>query len=242
MSAMINVKAKSIAKKKRTDLNVKKLSIILESFHSKECWQKTQAWFEQFEKNYPEKAKFLEAIMYSQNGPFVHSVKVHGKEISPFNVLQGDIIKTKAGLTNNPIFDFIQEEYNYYIVIPSSCSVQANRYKWILLSRLLPLEDSNIKDMNSAYLEALNLKNHKLFYLPPINGQDVGEYGFLAVLEEISYIGNTTLQSCTRLTSLSVIGWHLFNAFIVNHYTRPSNDDLKIRTDSRPENLVWSIE
>ncbi len=155
-------------------------------------------------------------------------------------VLQGDVVKTMAAMTHDPEFDYDDTKDSLYIVIPSSCSIQPQKYKWVLLARLYPLDDSNIPSMKSAYYEALNLKNNRYFYLPSIQNETSGEYGYLAVLEEISYIENSYLQTCARVASLSTLGWHLFNAFIVNHFTRPSGDDLKIRDSDFPEK--WSLK
>jgi hypothetical protein len=200
--------------KKKIVLDVDRLANILQKYHHKECWNEIKKWFGAFGKNIAEQAKFLKSIMYTKN-PLISSDT--SGDIN-FSVLQGDIIKTKAAITNNPLFNFNQAEYSYYIIIPTSCSIQPNKYKQVLLARLCPVEDISIK-----------LENNKLFYLPPIDKVQCGEYGFLAIFEEISYIDNQLLQTTQRVASLSLIGWHLLNAFLVNHYTRPSSDDKILR-------------
>jgi hypothetical protein len=177
--------------------------------------------------------------MYAPNGPINHTPAFQGKGVQQFNVLQGDIIKTKAAITNNPVFDFDQLEYSYYIIVPSSCSVQPNKYKWVLLTRLFPVLslDGSVK---TAFLESVNLQNNKLFYLPPFDNEDDG-YGYLAIFEEISYISNSILQTSSRVASLSEIGWHFFNAFLVNHLTRPSGDDLIVRNINAPKKWSFNV-
>lgn len=217
------------------DLNVDDLKNILEQYHSKDCWAKTINWFKPFKGNLVERAKFLRQVMYTNQ---VLTPQNTNHIIGDFNVLQGDVIKTKAAITNNPVFSYDPLEYSYYIVIPSSCSVQEGRYKWILLARLEPIEE--ITDSNkNTYENVLKFNTVKLYYLPPIEGVEIGRFGFFVIFEEISYIANELLQTSSRIASLSEIGWHLFNAFIVNHLTRPSLDDFKVRQSAYPKQ--WSI-
>ncbi|MBL6988794.1 MAG: hypothetical protein ISR65_03415 [Bacteriovoracaceae bacterium] len=225
---MVSTKAK---------LNVDELKDILETYHNKECWTKTQEWFEPFKRNNIERAKFLTSIMYT---PSVLTPQNTSKLIGDFNVLQGDIIKTKAAITNNPVVD----DYNpmnetLYVIIPSSCSVQPGRYKWVLLARLSPIGELDTEPKRSYYENVLKFKNGKVFFFPPIKDINIGPIGFYAIFEEISYIENSILQSSLRVASLSEIGWHLLNAFIVNHLTRPSNGDYKARATAYPRE--WSI-
>lgn len=219
-------------KSKKIAVNVNELETILQSYHNSDCWDKTIQWFNQFGKKIDERTKFLKAFMYTPK-PLTADDKGKVKE---FSVLQGDIIKTKAAITSNPLFDFDPLEYSYYLIAPSSCSVQPNRYKQVLLARLSPIESVD-GEMRNVFLQSIRLKNGKAFYLPPINGEELGEFGFVAFFEEISYIENGLLQSAQRLASLSMIGWHLLNAFLVNHFTRPSSDDFKLRQSKH--NTEW---
>lgn len=220
--------------KKKVTLKVSELEKILSDYHHKECWTKTKEWFGPFGKNIDERSKFLKSIMYTKS-PLT---KDDAEGVEDFAILQGDLIKTKAAVTNNPLFEFDLTSYSFYVVIPSSCSVQANRYKQVLLARLWPVEELT-GQIKEAFLSAIRFENAKLFYFPPVDGETLGQFGFLGVFEEISYIENSLLQSSQRLASLSLIGWHLLNAFLVNHYTRPSSDDLKLRRTDYKEN--WSF-
>jgi hypothetical protein len=215
-------------KGKKIVVNVNELETILQSYHNSDCWNEIINWFDQFGKNIDERAKFLKAFLYTSKP--LTSADDQGKA-GDFSVLQGDIIKTKAAITNNPLFDFNPVEYSYYLVVPSSCSVQPNRYKQVLLARLSPIESTD-GQMRNVFLQSIRFENVKTFYLPPIDGEKVGEFGFVAVFEEISYIENELLQSAQRLASLSMIGWHLLNAFLVNHFTRPSSGDAVLRQSS----------
>jgi len=211
--------------KKKVILKVDELEKILEHYHRSDCWKKTKTWFAPFGGNIGERAKFLKANMYTPK-PLVAA---DGKgKVAEFSVLQGDILKTKAAITYDPVFDFIPDEYSYYIVIPSSCSVQPKKYKQVLLARLSPIESTE-DVMRQAFVTSIKFENNKSFYLPPIDGESPGEFGFLAIFEEVSHIDNKLLQSAQRVASLSLIGWHLLNAFLVNHYTRPSADDSTLR-------------
>ncbi len=236
--ALPSKKASKQTAVKKVELDIDQLKSILSKYHTKDCWTQTKKWFNPFGKNIDKRINFLKEIMYAPNGPINHTAVFLSKGVERFNILQGDIIKTKAAITNNPIFSFDQLEYSYYIVIPSSCSVQPNKYKWVLLTRLFPVNslDGSIKN---AFLESINLHNNKLFYLPPFNKAD-NDYGYLAMFEEISYISNSILQTSSRIASLSEIGWHFFNAFLVNHLTRPSGDDLIVRNISAPKK--WSYD
>ena len=211
--------------KKKVVLKVDELEKILANYHRSDCWKQTKAWFDPFGGNIEERAKFLKANMYTPK-PLVTA---DGKgKVAEFSILQGDIIKTKAAITYDPVFDFRSNEYSYYIVVPSSCSVQPKKYRQVLLARLSPIESTE-DVMRNAFLTSIKFENNKSFYLPPIDGESLGEFGFLAIFEEISHIDNKLLQSTQRLASLSMIGWHLLNAFLVNHFTRPSSDDATLR-------------
>jgi hypothetical protein len=221
--------------KKKVVLKVEELEKILADYHHSDCWKKTKAWFNPFGKNIQERAKFLKANMYTPK-PLVTA---DGKgKVAAFSILQGDIIKTKSAITYEPLFDFKQEEYSYYMVVPSSCSVQPNKYRQVLLARLSPIENID-GAMKNAFVTSIKFENNKSFYLPPIDGESLGEFGFLAVFEEISHIDNKLLQSVQRLASLSRIGWHLLNAFLVNHFTRPSSDDTALRESKY--DVDWSF-
>ena len=211
---------------KKVVLKIGELEKILNDYHHNECWKKIVSWFDKFGKNAAERTKFLKSIMYT---PKPLTAADASEKVEEFFVLQGDIIKTKAAVTNSPVFDgYNPTGYSYYVVVPSSCSVQPKKYKQVLLARLLPIENTS-GAIKSAFLESITFQNKRLFYFPPIDGVAVGPFGFLGIFEEISYIENSLLQSSTRVASLSLIGWHLLNAFLVNHYTRPSGDDFKIR-------------
>ena len=222
--------------KTKVVLKIKELEKILSDHHDKNSWHKVKNWFLPFGKNVLERAKFLKSIMYTPKPLTTADVK--GK-IDEFFVLQGDIIKTKAAITNKPLFNYTPTEYSYYVIVPSSCSVQPNKYRQVLLARLYPIEDANDSKIKTAFLQSINLEVNKSFYFPPIDGENLGELGFLAIFEEISYIDNELLQSANRVASLSLIGWHFLNAFLVNHYTRPSSDDVKLRGVQYPEE--WSF-
>ena len=216
-------------------LDVEKLLKILETYHKKDCWQKTQNWFKPLKGNFTERAKLLKNIIYT-SAPLTEE-NTKGK-LGDFSVLQGDIIKTKAAITNNTVFSYDRQSYSYYVIVPSSCSVQEGRYKWVLLARLWPIEKLDSANQQ-AYMSALKLESTKLFYFPPIDGVDVGTLGFLAVFEEISYMENSLLQSAKRVASLSEIGWRLLNGFVVNHFTRPPEGEHDARRCSFPKE--WRV-
>src|SRR5579872_3000268 len=115
--------------KKKKVVNISELEAILQNYHNSNCWNETKAWFNQFGSNVSERAKFLKANMYT---PRPITSADGGGKVGSFSVLQGDIIKTKAAITSDPLFDYEPLEYSYYLVIPSSCSVQPNRYKQVL--------------------------------------------------------------------------------------------------------------
>lgn len=211
--------------KKKKIVKVTELESILQNYHNSDCWNETKAWFNQFGNNVSERTKFLKANMYAPKP--ITPADGDGK-VSDFSVLQGDIIKTKAAITSAPLFDYAPLEYSYYLVVPSSCSVQPNRYKQVLLARLSPIENIE-QEMKTVFVHSVKYESVKTFYLPPIDGEALGEFGFVAIFEEISHIENGLLQSAQRVASLSMIGWRLLNAFLVNHFTRPSSDDVTLR-------------
>jgi len=222
-------------KNKKITVDVNKLKTILQSYHNNDCWNETKKWFNQFGNNMTERVKFLKYSMYTSKP--ITAVD-SSSEIGEFSILQGDVIKTKAAITSSPLFSFDPLIYSYYLTIPSSCSVQPNRYKQVLLARLAPIENLE-NGMKNIFLQSIRFENGKTFYMPPINDETIGEFGFIATFEEISYIENTLLQSAQRIASLSLIGWRLLNAFLVNHFTRPSSDDIKLRQSTNEEN--WSF-
>lgn len=220
--------------KKQKVVNVEDLKKILTDHHNNDCWSQTKSWFDTFGQNVLVRTRFLKNIMYLPEIPT--SGLYEGKQID-FSVLQGDIIETATALTKNPLFEYDPSKNSYYAIIPSSCSIQKNKYKFVTLARLWPI-DSLEGPLKTAYQESVLLKNNKLFYFPPIDKINDGPFGFLAVFEEISYIENEYLQSVKRIATLSEMGWHLFNAFIANHFTRTSGDDFLIRKSSTPS--TWS--
>jgi hypothetical protein len=86
-----------------------------------------------------------------------------------------------------------------------------------------------VKEFSVLQGDAIKTKAAITSYLLPIDGEELGDFGFVAIFEEISYIENELLQSVQRIASLSRVGWHLLNAFLVNHFTRPSSDDITLR-------------
>src|SRR5690242_3557999 len=107
-------------------VKVSELDVILQNYHNNNCWNETKAWFNQFGNNVRERAKFLKANMYA---PKPLTPEDGGGKVDNFSVLQGDIIKTKAAITSAPLFDYTPLEYAYYLIVPSSCSVQPNKYR-----------------------------------------------------------------------------------------------------------------
>lgn len=101
----------------------------MQNYHNSNCWNETKTWFDQFGNNVSERAKFLKANIYT---PKPITPADGGGKVGNFSVLQGDIIKTKAAITSAPLFDYAPLEYSYYLIVPSSCSVQPNRfYFWL---------------------------------------------------------------------------------------------------------------
>ncbi len=222
-------------RKKKKIVKVNELQSILENYHNTNCWSETKTWFNQFGNNVSERTKFLKANMYTPKP--ITPADSNGR-INDFSVLQGDIIKTKAAITSSPLFNYAPLEYSHCLIVPSSCSVQPNRYKQVLLARLSPIENIE-QEMKTIFIQSVKFESVKTFYLPPIDGEELGEFGFVAIFEEISHIENGLLQSAQRIASLSMIGWRLLNAFLVNHFTRPSSDDVTLRKSKH--DAEWSF-
>lgn len=218
------------SEKNKLELEVAALTHALEANHAATGWQAGKKWFEEhFSGDVVARLKFLDSVLYAKT-PFVHDPK---SDVQEFKILQGDIVRSTMVKLPDPVHEFNEHQAYYYIVIHPSCSIQPKRHRWVLTSRLIEVLGS---DGNSKGLlkDALTFKSSKFFYCPSLPDQSDKCIGNLACFEEVSYIENSVLQVADRVASLSDVGWHMFNAFLVHSFTRPSSDDKKIRANSSP--------
>lgn len=220
-------------------LDVEEFRRTLQNEHKLATWDATQAWFnEHLGENVEVRAKVLAAILLTDT-PFEFTEDLEAKKIDKFHCLQGDIICSSVVNVYDSITAFNEGENYFYILIPASCS--ANRYKFVLTARLIPI-DAGRSDHATLLKNALLFKTHKYFYLPPLEEQDETTIGNLAHFEEISYIVRKDLVHARRVTSLSEIGLRMFNAFLSYHFTRISPEEDIIRSNSTQKNLVIEVD
>jgi hypothetical protein len=223
------------SKSTKLAVDVENLCSSLREKHSPESWEAAKTWFDsKFGNNKTARLKFLDAVT------FADSVIVHNEKlgVEAFTMLQGDVVYTSLAKVPDPLFDYRDETFYFYVIVHPSCSIQTGRYQFVMTARLIPIvTDDSTGVLKSKLNECLGFKTTKFFYLPAIEGQPETCVGNLACFQEISYIENGHLQAAKRVGSLSEVGWHLFNAFLVYSFTRPSPDDLIIRADTYPKKL-----
>jgi hypothetical protein len=148
------------------------------------------------------------------------------------------VIKTNLTKIPVPLTPFEDEDPYYYTIITRSCSTQ--RYRQIKLARLIPLTSDCDKYLKNVISDTLKLKTHKFFFLPSTKDQENNVLGNLASFEEISLIQQDDLKTVSRVESLSELGFHLLNAFLNFHHTRPSPEDLVIRRGTTKNEVTIS--
>jgi len=208
-------------------LDVESLNKELKEAHAPLGWQKAKEWFQSNfgDKSTAVRLKFLSSVMLTEK-PLVHTEELAKAGIEAFHILQGDVIRSTAGLVPHPLPDYKEGENYYYLVIPASCSAQ--RYEYVLTARLIPILAST-PNGQQLISETVNFKTHKFFYIPPLEEQPDDCVGNLANFQEVSYFHKNVLKVADRVASMTEVGWHFFNSFITFHFTRLSGDEFEIR-------------
>lgn len=156
--------------------------------------------------------------------PYVFTPGANNQE---FKILQGDIIQSSLVETPFPLYAYENNAAPYFIVKPNSCLVQ--RLKQVDLTRIHPIEQPVSSNIQFIMKTALRFENRRWLFIPPIDGQSNEVIGNYINFDEVSVINKADLLSATRIHSLTEFGWHVFSQYLADWYSKPSQDDLKIR-------------
>jgi hypothetical protein len=109
------------------------------------------------------------------------------------------------------------ESHRQWLVISVDCDCV--RAPYVHLGKIVPVDDSQEGKERLSLASAF--KSHRLFPLPPFNDSEIWS---IAELETPYYIERKYIPLSTPLSSLTIDGWHILNAFLQERYTRAIND------------------
>jgi hypothetical protein len=163
--------------------------------------------------------------------PLTHEVAQGraGEPVEPFNVLQGDIIRTSAAYR----FGVRVDPAATYMVATSSCDLVPGRRA---AAMLLPVEPKRRSDFgsDSQFTGNLNqLTNYgpkKYFYIPVLPDDDEDVLFNAAWLDPIATCTNEAVNLAERRASLSLVGWRMFGTLVRELLVREAEQEPRMRT------------
>jgi hypothetical protein len=158
------------------------------------------------------------------------------QEKNNFPFLQGDVVQTISVSVLGQVSSLLA--HKNWIILTPSCDVV--RKDFIRVAPVYLVEDFFIKGTNEQKnlynMFALGLKfaNHRFFSLPTLLQGNNTILGGVADFSAVpAFIKREHARLATPITSLTLYGWHLFNAVIQENETRANfSDELKIRNIS----------
>jgi len=105
------------------------------------------------------------------------------------------------------------ERHRRWLVLSVDC--ECVRAPYVSLGKIVPVDDSQESKERLSLASAF--KSHRLFPVPPFNDEGVWN---IAELETPYYVERGYIPLSTSLSSLTIDGWHILNAFLQERYTR----------------------
>lgn len=149
--------------------------------------------------------------------------------IEPFQVLQGDVIRTSSAYS----LGLRDDRYTTYVIASSSCDLIPGRRTTALL---LPVQPRYRKDFaNNSELTSLlesltTYRPKKHFYLPVLPDDDPDVMCNVALLDPLQVIANDQVNLAERRASLSLVGWRMFGALVRELLVREAEHEDLMRT------------
>lgn len=156
------------------------------------------------------------------------------QEENHFYFLQGDLLQANKIVTVDQART--QHEFSYCITRQPTCELVKGRAQETRLFRVSPCqrvteEDRKLNsDLYKAFAIACRFNSPKFFPLPAMDIDDPDVLGYLVYLSLPYFLLEEDASDAIPLASLSVKGWHLYNAAIQHAETRANiNDELALR-------------
>jgi hypothetical protein len=149
-----------------------------------------------------------------------------------FNVLQGDIVRTRDAY----VLGARQYKNFYYAVATSTCDLVRDRRSTATLLLLEPKRIGDFKselDFNKEVGDLMSLKSTRYIYLPPLPSQPDVLYN-VAHLDRVAQSTNDAVNKAERFASMTLIGWRVFGALLRNIQTRAGEHEPEMRMARQP--------
>lgn len=142
-----------------------------------------------------------------------------------FSVLQGDIISTQSAYFMG---ERLTGERRFMVLTPTCDLVFERReYASLLEVKAIRAETPNAGVLLSSLTA---FKRSDAMYLPALQADLEREIlGFAVSFDGICSIGNTEIQTATRVASASLVGWRVFCAMLQSVLTRAGEDEVVLR-------------
>ena len=108
------------------------------------------------------------------------------------------------------------ESHRRWLVLSVDC--ECVRAPYVSLGKIVPVDDSEESKLRLSLASAF--RSPRLFPVPPFNEEGVWN---IAELETPYYVERAYIPLSTSLSSLTIDGWHILNAFLQERYTRAIN-------------------
>ena len=142
-----------------------------------------------------------------------------------FSVLQGDIISTQSAYFMG---ERLTGERRFMVLTPTCDLVfERRQYASLLEVKAIRADTPNAGVLLSSLTA---FKRSDAMYLPALQADlERGILGFAVSFDGICSIGNTEIQTATRVASASLVGWRVFCAMLQSVLTRASEDEVILR-------------
>ena len=151
------------------------------------------------------------------------------KPPEPFQVLQGDVIRTDAAY----ILGSRQVGAPSYVVATSTCDVVLGRRETALLLRVQPRRltvNVGRDQLRNDLANLIAFKTSRYFYLPPLPDDDAVVLFNVVLVDPFAQCSNQTLAFTERRASMTLLGWRLFGAGLRRIQVREAEEEVAIRT------------
>ncbi len=178
--------------------------------------------------NSAERQRFLNDHMISEPILYGPLAKRLGDNLEPFNVLQGDIIRTEAAFTPT----HRRRGGATFLVATATCDLIVGRRESVLLYGIEPRRRSDFAsdgDYRSEISPVLKFKTTNGLYLPALPNDDEDVMYNRLRLDDIAIFNNAHLATVERCASLKMLGWRIFALFNGYVICREADDEVQLR-------------
>ena len=149
--------------------------------------------------------------------------------IEPFQVLQGDVIRTSSAYS----LGLRDDRYSTYMIATSSCDLIEGRRTTALLLPVQPRyrnEFASDAELTSLLDSLTTYRPKKHFYLPVLPDDHPDVMCNVALLDPLQVIANEQVNLAERRASLSLLGWRMFGALVRELLVREAEHEVLMRT------------